>query len=138
MVSEEIIKILDDLGNRFGVAIDWSSQNVLPYLQDLMERFIKLKNTEAIIWIIFSIIILIISFVLIYKSVKTIIKHSKEDPYYEFFYDDCGKFLILTIFGAFALVFFIVLMNSIFNLVQNIYMPELSVLEYIKKINFNN
>lgn len=31
-MSDEIIKILDDLGQRFGVVIDWSSENVMPYL----------------------------------------------------------------------------------------------------------
>ena len=39
-MSEEIIKALDDLGDRFGIAIDWTSENVLPYLQNLMDRFI--------------------------------------------------------------------------------------------------
>ena len=37
-MSEEIIKILDDLGRRFGILIDWSSKNILPYLQDLIPR----------------------------------------------------------------------------------------------------
>lgn len=36
-MSNEIIKVLDDLSERLGIAIDWSSQNVMPYLQDLMD-----------------------------------------------------------------------------------------------------
>ena len=39
-MSENIIKVLDELGKRFGIAIDWSSENVTPYLQSLMSRFI--------------------------------------------------------------------------------------------------
>ena len=43
-MSEEIIKVLNDLASRFGVAIDWTNQNIVPYLQDLMTRFIKLLS----------------------------------------------------------------------------------------------
>ena len=32
-MSDEIIKVLDDLSDRVGITIDWTSQNVLPYLQ---------------------------------------------------------------------------------------------------------
>ena len=31
-MSDEIIKLLDDLGQRFGIAIDWSSENMMPYI----------------------------------------------------------------------------------------------------------
>lgn len=30
-MSEEVIKILDALAEKFGLAIDWTSANVLPY-----------------------------------------------------------------------------------------------------------
>ena len=60
-MSEEVIKILDDLGQRFGIAIDWSSQNVLPYMQDLFERFIEYRNISAIIWIVVSVIMFIVT-----------------------------------------------------------------------------
>ena len=32
-MADEIIKVLDDLSQRFGIAVDWSSQNMMPYLQ---------------------------------------------------------------------------------------------------------
>lgn len=35
-MSEEVIKILDALAEKFGLAIDWTSANVLPYLQQLL------------------------------------------------------------------------------------------------------
>ena len=33
MVSDQIIKVLDNLCDKFGLAIDWSSKNVQPYLR---------------------------------------------------------------------------------------------------------
>ena len=71
-MSQEIIKVLDNLAQKFGIAIDWTNQNILPYLQDLIGRYISLQNAYAIIWIIISIIIIIGSIILISKCIKEI------------------------------------------------------------------
>ena len=136
-MSEEIIKVLNDLASRFGVVIDWTNQNIVPYLQDLMTRFIKLQNAESVIWMIFSVIALIISIILIYKSVKTIRKNLKEDEYYDIWLDGVTYIVFILTFSFIALIFLIVLMENIFDIVQNIYTPELTVIEYIKNINTN-
>ena len=57
-MSDEIIKLLDDLGQRFGIAIDWSSENVIPYLKDLMSRFVKYETATSILWMLLGVIIL--------------------------------------------------------------------------------
>lgn len=41
-MSEEIIKILDHIGSKFGVAIDWTDKNVMPYLQELADKIYQL------------------------------------------------------------------------------------------------
>ena len=48
-LSGEIIKILDDLAKRFGVAIDWTSENVVPYVMELLKKFIKYNIVENVI-----------------------------------------------------------------------------------------
>ena len=40
-MSDEIIKLLNDLSSRFGVAIDWSSKNMTPYLQELFQKYTR-------------------------------------------------------------------------------------------------
>lgn len=120
-MSEEIIKVLDNLGQKFGIAIDWTSQNVLPYLQDLMTRFISLQNTKAIIWIvILSILILLTVTVMIIG-----IKSTGEDEDYEEFESCVGLGII------FIIILSIPLLCNIFGLMQNIYTPELTIIDYI-------
>ena len=58
-MSDEIIKILDDLGRRFGVVIDWSSENIMPYLQDLMQRYINYEVMTSVMWIVVALIVII-------------------------------------------------------------------------------
>ena len=129
-MSEEIIKVLDDLGKRLGIVIDWTSQNILPYLQDLTNRFIGLRNTQAIIWIILSLVIIVVSVLIIIKTIKNIKKLDNDNDYD---YDDKYFFIIIAdlCLGLITLTFFIVMIANIFGLVQNIYMPELTVIDYI-------
>lgn len=39
--SNELITVLDYLAQKLGIAIDWTSDNVMPYLKDLCDRFIE-------------------------------------------------------------------------------------------------
>lgn len=50
-VSNEIITVLDDLCRRFGVVVDWSQENVMPYLDDLFARFISYEIATSIVYV---------------------------------------------------------------------------------------
>ena len=50
--SKEIIEILDYIGSKFGIAIDWTSDNVMPYLQSLCEKYIQWEIATSAAWII--------------------------------------------------------------------------------------
>lgn len=127
-MNEEIIKVLDELGKRFGIAIDWTSQNVMPYLQDLMGRFIAYMNAQAVIWIVISIISIILSIL----GIKKLFKWKKENEI-EKYDDGWGVFLIAIIGLICALcIFIIVLICNIQGLAQNIIIPELSIMDYLK------
>lgn len=52
-ISEQIIQVLDDLCRRFGVVIDWSKETVVPYLEELMTKFITFEVKTSWFWIIF-------------------------------------------------------------------------------------
>lgn len=126
-MSEEIIKVLDNLAQRFGIAIDWTNQNVMPYIQELMERFIVYKNAQAIMWIIISIIALIIS-TIVCKKIHKFKKKNDIDAYD----DECFVIMFGYMFAGFIIVgFLIALLCNIDGLIQNICMPEITILNYI-------
>ena len=50
-ISDEVIKILEYLGQKIGVTIDWTSNNVLPYVQQLCEKFIAWEIGTSYAWI---------------------------------------------------------------------------------------
>lgn len=128
-MSEEIIKVLDELGKRFGIVIDWSNQNIIPYLQELMKRFICYKNITACVWIIISIFMTIGSVMMI----KFINKWRKSNNYDECDDDPLAATGYVTSVCIIALGIGL-LIGNLLGIAKNICMPEMVVYEYIKSI----
>lgn len=125
-MSEEIIKVLDNLAQKFGTTIDWTSQNIMPYLQDLMSRFIQYKNSISILWIVIATILIIISIICIVKLIKWI----KKDEYCD---DELAAigFIVTTIVMIIAIC---ILINNITGLIKNTYIPEMIILNEVKTL----
>lgn len=123
-ISSEITNILNDLGSRFGVVIDWTSQNVTPYIQDLISRIAKLEMCNSIIALLFGIICVIATILCIRFTVK----------HYE---DDIDEFIgisIVTISIICGILMLVLIPVGIDGLTKAIYLPELTAIEYIQNL----
>ena len=131
-MSEEIIKVIDELGKRFGIVIDWSSQNIIPYLQELLKRFICYRNIMACVWIIVSIAMTISGFVMI----KFLNKWRKSENYDSDYYGDDELLALLGYIFSICMIALGIglIIGNILGIVENICMPEMVVYEYIKNI----
>ena len=50
--SEEVIAIMDNVCAKFGVAIDWTNENVVPYLTELMGKCVKYELVTSILLVV--------------------------------------------------------------------------------------
>lgn len=73
--SQQFIQIMDDLGKRMGVAIDWSSANIIPYLQDFLLRLNKYFLFERIFLVIISVVCFSLGIFLFFKFAKRAIEY---------------------------------------------------------------
>lgn len=64
-MSKQIIEVLEYLGEKLGVTIDWSSQNVVPYVQNLANKYIHWEIATSTAWIVTTVICLIITLILL-------------------------------------------------------------------------
>ena len=80
-MSNEIIKVLEYLGEKFGIAIDWTQQNVLPYVQDLAGRFVKYYTIKEIISVVICALMGIVGFVFVGILISSYVKvnQTRED-----------------------------------------------------------
>ena len=118
-VSSEIIEVLDYLGEKFGIAIDWTSNNVLPYLQTLADKFIKWEISTSIVWIVIAVFVMIGMIVLI--NLKGVREINEETD---------GMLWIPII--ALILASFMIICIQIFDIVECSVFPEKALYDFIK------
>lgn len=132
-MSDEIIKVLDNLAERFGIAIDWTSQNVMPYLQDLMNRYVSYEMGMSIMWIVILGIILIVSLVVLVKCIKRFVEEDQKDYIQDVF--RWGYCMIgMVIAGVLILISVIELPNNIETIIKAKTVPEILVYDYVKTL----
>ena len=61
------IQVLDELSKKFGLMVDWSQQNIQPYVQDLMSRVVGYEFWTNFVWMIFFFLMLVFGFFIIIK-----------------------------------------------------------------------
>ena len=122
-MSDEIIKILDDLGQRFGVAIDWSSQNVMPYLQDLVRRFTTYEIATSIMWLTIGMIFLLAGIIFSIKIVKS------ENR-------DIHSLILFPV--VLAVIGIVMIMCQISDIITVNTIPEKTIIEYINSLMSSN
>ena len=120
-ISSEIIEVLDYLGEKFGIAIDWTSNNVLPYLQTLADKFIKWEISTSIVWIVIAAFVIVAMIVLI--NVKGVREINEEID---------GMLWIPIIVSI--IVSFIVICIQIFDIIECNIFPEKALYDFIKVI----
>ena len=131
-MSEEIIKVLDTLAERFGLAIDWTSANVIPYLEKLCNKYINYEITTSVIWLLIGVICLFIA-KWGPKQTKRFIKKDEESDSYN--YNDVWAVLsgiatiILIIIGL------LISIEQIFDIATCLTFPEKIVIEELKMIH---
>ena len=116
-MSEEIIKVLDNLGEKFGIAIDWTSQNIMPYIQELMNRYRSYFITSCAIWLILELVLLVISIVVF----RGCLKEKEKNNYWDWDDEGLGRLIFLIISTSILIV---ALPITIQLLLKGIYMPE--------------
>lgn len=135
--SEEIISVFDYLGEKMGVAIDWTSSNAIPYLQELCGKYIDWEIWVSIAWIVISLLFLISGIVSIKFAIKAY-KKWKEDG--------CGRYdsskdaaeVLLFIGIALILIFAIIASINAFDIIKCLTFPEMKIYEYITSLMSNN
>ena len=141
-LSTEVIKILDDLAKRFGVAIDWASENVMPYLMELYDRFITYKIVinciPIILFIIFATVFIVIM-VKFFRCKETALE-THENNYFVKVYKYWGEWehyttelfntLAIT-FGILSGVFGLFAIFAIGTLLKLIFIPEVYMVQYL-------
>lgn len=126
-MNEELVKALTELANKFGIVIDWTSQNALPYAQELMNRIIKFEIATSIMWLVIGLMFIGSAYWMI-KLVKFFQQKNKKEPYGV--WDLWAGFVIgLTI--LFPIIGVCIIFQQVYDFIQCGILPEVIVLRYL-------
>lgn len=74
-MSTEVIKVLEYLGAKLGIAVDWTAENVIPYAEQLFKKYVTLKITCASIGAFIGVMLAVMTVVLAVKVIKGYVKY---------------------------------------------------------------
>lgn len=120
-ISKEIIEVLNYLGEKIGITIDWTSKNVIPYIEEICAKFIKWEISTSYAWIAITSCITILTLI-----AAIIINH--------FCYWDSMEWFI---FGVVAISAICVIGVQIFDIIECHTFPEKTIYDYINS-HINN
>lgn len=133
-VSEQIIQVIDALCEKFGIVVDWTSKNVIPYVETLCKKLIIYEISTSIAWMVIMTLISIGSIIAtkrFYPTFKNGLE--KEKNSYE-----CG-WGIGSVFAIIGIVFInfvtiCVLGTQIMDIIKCATFPEMYIFEYIRAL----
>ena len=136
-MDEELCNIIDKIAEKIGVAIDWSSENVMPYIQDIMQRYRTMNIVNNIIVTAVCAIIITICVIVAVKITKGITNGSQNmvsSIWFDADYDAVSIFSMMAsiIIAISFLISVIMLCGATGKLMGWLYVPEVEFLGVLK------
>ena len=95
-MDNKVIEVLDYLGEKFGVAIDWTAENVWPQVMEFMGRYTMYEIICAAVWVVVGLIVASVSVSFFVKVIKGLFTSSS----FWYHHDDLSVAIMIASFLA--------------------------------------
>ena len=126
-MSSEFEKALDAVCDKFGIAVDWSSKNVIPYVQELSTRVVHFKMASAIFFAVVG-ILMVVSIILWVKLIKYCDKRYKEEKWSDW---DAAKGLSIGACIICVVIGMYVVLYSVYDIVAYSVLQKKALVDFI-------
>lgn len=136
-MDKELCNVIDKIAEKIGIVIDWSNENVMPYIQDIMQRYRTMNIVNNIIVMTACAIIITICVIVAVKITKGITNGSQNmvsSIWFDADYDAVSIFSMMTsiIIAISFLISIIVICGATGELMEWLYVPEVKLLGVLK------
>lgn len=128
-MAEQIIEVIDALCQKFGIAIDWTSDNILPYVEYLVKNAVRYELYTSILYSVVLVIAMYI-FILLSRSLWRWFK--KDEPADDEIIGAAGMFLV--IFLICSIICFVLLLIQLVDIITCFTFPEKVVYDIISNM----
>ena len=136
--SEQFKDIFNMLCEKIGIAIDWTQDNIVPYVMELCKRFVILNIVKEALWLVGGIIaVVIVGFLSkkLFKDYRKCASTREGTFWWKEFYGDVspktGTAIVFIVGGVVLLFGLIVIPCSISELVKWAVVPEVQLIKEI-------
>ena len=136
-VSDQIIKVLNDLCEKFGIAIDWTATNIVPYIEKLLSKFIHWEIMTSIFWMALMSILTLICFFIAKKCTSNKFKYYKDEDW-DFCSWGIGAIVSWILFAVLAVCAVSVIGKQVYDIITCITFPEMMIVDEIKSLISSN
>ena len=140
-MSTEIINVLNYIGEKLGIAIDWTAENVLPQVLDILGRYRIFQIVGNSIWV-FVFVALAICFTYFGKSVIKNYKscYNNHDKnlwfYYSSYWNEVKWNITSCLYVTFLAVYLLIVLVGVPTIIGEtlkwVFVPEVKYLELLK------
>ena len=136
-VSNQIIEVLNALCEKFGIVIDWTSRNVMPYMQELMKKAVNYELWTSVGWFLIWTIFIFAFFGPIYWYIKN--RYNENNKTIEIITNDEELFFIggvtfIIIGGILAIIAIIGAITQIMDIIICLSFPEKIIFNMIQSM----
>lgn len=121
-MANEIIKVLDALCEKFGIVVDWTGTNIMPYVETIGQHIISYCLWVNIVWLIIWVISLTL-LIIIWKRCRK-----------SYDWDDFELILTTIIVGLIMIAPVIGIICCSLDIVKCITFPELVIFNEVKDL----
>lgn len=132
-VSEQIIQVIDALCEKFGIVINWTSENVIPYLEVLCGKLVTYEIGTSVAWMAIMILLSIGSIVATKKFAPTFKEGIKNQGSWDMGWTVGAVFAIIGLV-ILNLATIIVVGTQIMDIIKCTTFPEMYIFEYISRL----
>jgi hypothetical protein len=125
-VNEQIISVLDYMCEKLGIVIDWTADNMLPYVTELLTKFIRYEIATSIGWCVWMLILTIIPYIL-FNKFHPKAKEEGYDPDVGVTWFAVASCVVLI---AMSICTVIVFSIQIFDIIECVTFPEKFIADY--------
>ena len=140
-MSEEIIKVLDYICGKLGLAIDWTAENVWPQVMDVLGRYRIMMLIGSAMWITLALGVIIIFIVLWHKAIKArgvALKECCDNLWWNYYkyinsvQQSTAGFVLVMCTVIIGFIVLLILACCFDNFLRWFFVPEMKYLEMLK------
>lgn len=133
VTNNQIIQVLDALCDKFGMAIDWTGQNVMPYVKELMKKVVNYELWTSVGWLLICVAFIFVFFKLIYWYVKN--QNNESNIILDFLdYNEAFLVLFLIFGGILPIIATIGTVTQIMDIITCLTFPEKIIFNMIQSM----